>query len=140
MKYDDASWHYGGNFPSDLPDSAGATHTGMFLVWAVLAGLGGELFTVKEPELVRELRGRTTTPGAFFLRVCDGKLTNEDFSDRGNEFAVAYYEDGQFLADYEATLGSGLATPYHVPDTWESFDALRPRLDQRLARWAGAEG
>ncbi|RML48695.1 DUF7832 domain-containing protein [Pseudomonas avellanae] len=31
MKYDDASWHYNGNFPSDLPDTAGATHIGMFL-------------------------------------------------------------------------------------------------------------
>ncbi|MBD9438067.1 hypothetical protein IB223_18355 [Pseudoxanthomonas sp. PXM03] len=140
MKYDDASWHYGGNFPSDLPESAGATHTGMFLAWAVLAGLGGELFTVEEPELVNELHARTTTPGSFFLKVCDGKLTNEDLSDRGNEFAVAYYEDGQYLADYEETLGSGLATPYHVPDTWDSFDTLRPCLDERFARLAGAEG
>lgn len=26
MKYDDASWHYGGEFPDDLPPTAGATH------------------------------------------------------------------------------------------------------------------
>jgi len=44
MKYDDASWHYGGDFPDDLPDEAGATHTGMFLAWALLSGLGG-IFT-----------------------------------------------------------------------------------------------
>ncbi|QNN78044.1 hypothetical protein IAE60_00940 [Pseudoxanthomonas mexicana] len=140
MKYDDASWHYGGNFPSDLPDSAGATHTGIFLAWAVLVGLGGELFTVEEPELVNELCNRTTTPGSFFLKVCDGKLTDEDLSDRGNKFAVAYYEDGQYLADYEEMLGSSLASPYHVPDVWASFDTLRPRLDERLARWSASEG
>ena len=23
MKYDDASWHYGGDFPADLPQEAG---------------------------------------------------------------------------------------------------------------------
>ena len=33
-KYDDASWHYGGDFPKDLPIEAGATHTGMFLALA----------------------------------------------------------------------------------------------------------
>ncbi|WP_262497415.1 DUF7832 domain-containing protein [Pedobacter caeni] len=28
-KYDDASWHYGGDFPKDLPQINGATHIGM---------------------------------------------------------------------------------------------------------------
>lgn len=39
MKYDDASWHCAGDFPKDLPEAAGATHTGMFLAWALLSGL-----------------------------------------------------------------------------------------------------
>jgi hypothetical protein len=30
MKYDDASWHAGEDFPKDVPEDAGATHTGMF--------------------------------------------------------------------------------------------------------------
>ena len=29
MKYDDASWHYNGDFPTDLPVEAGATHIGL---------------------------------------------------------------------------------------------------------------
>ena len=33
MKYDDASWHYEGAYPADLPPEAGATHIGMFLAW-----------------------------------------------------------------------------------------------------------
>jgi hypothetical protein len=33
MKYDDASWHYGGDFPADLPREAGSTHIAMFLAW-----------------------------------------------------------------------------------------------------------
>jgi hypothetical protein len=36
MKYDDASWHFGGEFPKDLPEEAAATHTGMFVAWAFL--------------------------------------------------------------------------------------------------------
>ncbi|WP_265102660.1 hypothetical protein [Acinetobacter sp. 'aerobic (ED)'] len=39
MKYDDASWHYGGDFPADLPQEAGATHIGMFLTWMLLQTL-----------------------------------------------------------------------------------------------------
>jgi hypothetical protein len=35
MKYDDASWHYGGDFPADLPQAAGAAHIGMFLAWLI---------------------------------------------------------------------------------------------------------
>ncbi|MDN3694377.1 hypothetical protein QWZ06_19865 [Chryseobacterium tructae] len=34
-KYDDASWHYGGEFPEGLPQKNGATHTGMFLNWCI---------------------------------------------------------------------------------------------------------
>ena len=33
MKYDDASWHYGGNFPKGLSRKNGATHIAFFLVW-----------------------------------------------------------------------------------------------------------
>jgi hypothetical protein len=42
MAYDRADAHYGGNFPSDLPPEAGATHIGMFLAWVILNGLEGE--------------------------------------------------------------------------------------------------
>src|SRR5688572_23363485 len=41
-KYDDADWHYGGDFPEDVPEQAGATHMGMFVAWAWSAGLAGE--------------------------------------------------------------------------------------------------
>ena len=30
-KYDDASWHYEGDYPEDLPTANAATHIGMFL-------------------------------------------------------------------------------------------------------------
>jgi hypothetical protein len=142
MKYDDASWHYGGDFPSDLPNEAGATHAGMFLAWCILKGLGGELFTEEEPELVLALRNRQTTPGRFFLRNCDGKLTDEDLNEQGNAFASAYFnlESGEFLADYDELVSSAVPSLYHVPDTWETYDQLAPRLDARYQAWLSAEG
>ena len=137
MKYDDASWHSDGDFPKDLPGEAGATHTGMFLAWAFLCGLAGEIHTEETPEALAALRDRLVTPGTFFLQQCDGKFTDEDLNDEGNEFAAVYFEfeNGQYLRDYDEVLSDELETMYHVPDTWSSFDKLAPVLDQRLADW-----
>jgi hypothetical protein len=142
MKYDDASWHSGGNFPKDLPPEAGATHAGMFLAWALLSGLAGDIHVTDFPEGIPKLRNRTVTPGAFFLAACDGKFTDEDLNETGNAFAAFYFDldKGKYLADYEGTLGSGLANLYYVKDTWQNFDKLKPVLDQRFREWQGSNG
>ncbi len=58
MKYDDAAWHVGGAFPTDLPHSAGATHIGMFVAWGALNGLAGEVFTTDFAAALEELRSQ----------------------------------------------------------------------------------
>ena len=142
MKYDDASWHYGGDFPADLPDEAGATHSGMFLAWALLNGLGGEFHENESAGDLARLRQRAVTPGAFFIQLCGGKLTTEDLNAEGNSFAVAYLEQepSAYLADYEATLGGNLPTLYHVADAWSTYDAIAPLLSRRLAKWRSDGG
>jgi hypothetical protein len=137
MKYDDASWHSGGNFPADLPASAAATHTGMFVAWAFLGGLGGPIPMANFPEQIQRLKTRAVTPGAFFLEVSDGKFLDEDLSEEGNAFVRDYFdfEHGQYLADYDATVGAGLAEIYYVSDTWENFDRMKRVLDRRYQEW-----
>jgi hypothetical protein len=137
MKYDDASWHGGENFPADLPPEAAATHTGMFLAWALLSGLGGELHVLDQPEDLDRLRKRKLTPGQYFLLACDGKFVDEDLNAEGNAFAQAYFEleTGSYLGDYREFLVKGLPSEYHVADTWANFDKLKPILDRRLANW-----
>src|SRR5262245_59314316 len=132
MKYDDASWHYGGTFPSDLPDEAGATHTGMFVAWAMLSGLAGDIHVTDFPQELERLRSRNVTPGQWFLEACDGKFTDDDLSDEGNRFAQAYFafESGSYVGDYDRVLVRDLPSQYHVADTWENFDRLRPVLDE----------
>lgn len=131
-KYDDASWHSGGNFPKDLPAKAGATHTGMFFAWALLSGLAAEDF----PDDLSRLRDRRITPGAFFL-ACSGKFTDEDLNDEGNAFAAAYFDlqKGKYITDYEATFGKDGPTLYHVADSWENYDRIAPLLDDRFKAW-----
>ena len=69
---------------------------------------------------------------------CDGKFIDEDLNDEGNAFAQDYYvvETGQYLTDYEMTLGGdNLPDLYHVADTWENFERIKPVLDQRFDEW-----
>jgi hypothetical protein len=141
MKYDDASWHSGGEFPAELPAEAGATHIGMFVAWALLAGLAGELVTDDLPEAVAPLKARSVTPGALVLSAFDGKFTDEELNPEGNSFAEFYYDSdaAQYLDDYADALSAG--TPdgphglYYIADTWANFDRLKPVLDRRFAEW-----
>lgn len=137
MKYDDASWHSGGDFPRDLPHEAAATHTGMFVAYALLTGLAGATHVSDFPDYISRLKARSSTPGALFLESCDGKFTDEDLNEVGNAFAVSYYdmEKGRFLSDYQSAVGDDLASLYHVPDTWDTYEALRPIFDLRFAEW-----
>jgi hypothetical protein len=133
-KYDDASWHYGGDFPEDLPDSAGGTHIAMFVVWSVLHGMAGELNTSGS---ISELRCRTVSPTTWFLAEWDEKFTNEVLNDEGNAFAHAYYEApdaNSYFSDY-AEIFSELPSIYHAPDTWATFDKLSPKIQQRFESW-----
>src|SRR5262245_58059328 len=137
MKYDDASWHGGEEFPAGLPPEAGATHVALFLAWALFAELGSDYHLLDSEEELERLRARKLTPGQYFLAVCDGKLTDEDFSAEGNDFALGYYQQGVagFIGDYQEYLAKGLPTEYHVADTWANYDKLKPVLDRRLANW-----
>ncbi|WP_085307194.1 hypothetical protein [Planktotalea arctica] len=134
MKYDDASWHYGGDFPAELEQVAGATHIGMFVAWALLSGLGGKMHTQVFPDSIPKLSQRRSSPAQIFIEACDEKFVDEDLNDEGNAFASRYYEKG-FSDDYFNILVLDLPSVYHVEDTWDNFDLLKPILDARLAEW-----
>ncbi len=138
MAYDRMDWHYGGNFPSDLPSEAGGTHIGMFLAWAIIRGLEGEVHRTDAAAAVEAVRNRTMTGREFLMEQCDEKFWEDDLNDEGNAFAKFYYEgEGpkSYLADYERALGRNLPTLYHIQDTWTNFDALAPVIDRRFAEW-----
>ncbi|MBW8881779.1 MAG: hypothetical protein JF615_10275 [Asticcacaulis sp.] len=140
MKYDDASWHYGGDFPADLPPKAGATHIAMFVVWCWANGLAGE-DAIENEDALEAVRVRSATPGDIFIRTCDEKFIDADLTEDGNGFAVDYYRPpGQaqgtaYLSDYETVVGRGLPTLYHVSDDWQTYDALAPVIARRLNAW-----
>jgi hypothetical protein len=144
VKYDDASWHYGGDFPSDLPPEAGATHIAMFVIWAWLHGLAGELHIEDFPDDLKQVRLKQETPAALFMRMCDEKFTDEDVNEEGNAFAMAFYgaggDDGGadgYLAVYSDLFPDGI-TLYHVPDTWETYERVAAAVLRRFQEWRQA--
>jgi hypothetical protein len=135
MKYDDASWHYGGDLPPDLPREAGATHIAMFVAWAVLNGLAGDYHKVVCATELAKLLAREITPGAWFMQTCDEKFTDEDLSEDGNRFAVADYDSGSsYSLDYSNAFPN-VPSLYHVDDSWTSFDTIAAVLAERLRAW-----
>ncbi len=140
MKYDDASWHSGGDFPSDLPEDAGATHTGMYLAWLLLNGMAGEEFAEEMQEDLQALVRRETTPGQFLLQVSDGKFVDDLIDQEANAFTEEYYapDDSPFGDDYFEILVGDLPSLYHVEDNWQNFDKLAPVFQQRLTHWRSA--
>jgi len=90
--YDKADWHYGAdNFSSDLDESHGFTHTGMFLGWILDHDLyDTEWFGPEMQSYVAAFKNRELT-GPKFFEACDGVLLDNMLNDEGNAFAHHYF-------------------------------------------------
>ena len=139
MKYDDASWHYGGEFPSDLPEESGGIHIGMFLCWCLLNGLAGNLHIEDSEDGVDDLNNRKITGTEFLFQYCDEKFTDEDLNEEGNEFALFYFGSGDgygpYVRDYQEALNVNDERMYYVKDAWENYDKLSPVIEAAYRKW-----
>lgn len=140
MKYDDASWHYEGVFPPDLPPENGGTHIALFLAWAAENNLLSSLHTEDYKEELEGMKRRETGFRDYFFSVCDEKLTSDDLNELGNRFAADYYENGYF-GDYMAIAeegedeGSEGDSVYRLEATWENYERIRPIVQGRFDEW-----
>jgi hypothetical protein len=131
MKYDDASWHYGGDyFPLDQPEENGGTHIALFLKWCFIQGWAGEIHTTEEPEAVKAVIAGTLSATEFLFTYCDGKLLDVMLTDAGNMFAAQYYgDDGLYGEDYAEHFGAQM---YIAPESAHDFTKFSAMLDARL--------
>lgn len=149
-KYDDASWHYGGDFPEGLPEKNGATHTGMFLNWCVANDLVSEEFYKDSEDEIEKLKRREITGADFVIDALDGKFSEYDLNDLGNAFAKDYYVDetdfgdkfSSFATDYINIFDSvaeendfEYETFYHIEDSYENYDLMKQIIDHRFQEW-----
>lgn len=140
MAYDNANWHYGGDFPDDIPDENGGTHIGIFLAWAIMNNLEGELHKEESVEALENVRERRITGRDFLFDECDEKFWDVDLNDLGNAFAKEYYgdasESGAYFTDYINVLCEGDDQKfYYVEDSWENYDKLESVISQRFDEW-----
>jgi hypothetical protein len=135
--YDKAAWHYEGDFPEDLDNFQGYVHTGMFVGWLIDRDLVSEQFRKEYGAAITQFKHRHMTGAQVYRDCLDGMLLLEDISEIGNRFGIYYFnmENGEYLIDYENTLGMGLPSLYHVQDTWENYFKLKSLLDSRFEEW-----
>lgn len=130
MKYDDASWHAGGDFPEDSPEQYGGTHIALFLRWCFIRGWASDLHLQGEREDTRRVIDGTLSATEYLFKYCDGQLTELDLNEEGNAFAAQYYgDDGLYLEDYAEHFSELM---YVAPESAHDFDKFCAVLD---ARW-----
>ena len=151
VKYDDAAWHHGGEYPKDLPEENAATHIGMFLAWCINNDLiSEELKKEIATKYVEDVKTRKITGAEFLIKVCDEKLIDNDLSVLGQKFADDYYETesrfaekfGDYIGDFQQVFNEKAEknsfeyeTLYHVEDTWGNYDLIAERIDERFVKW-----
>jgi hypothetical protein len=141
-KYDDASWHYGGDFPKNLPTENGATHIGMFLQWCIENNLFSDELNEDSEEDIIKIKEHKMTGAAFLIKNCDEKLLDVDLNELGNDFAIDYYENdtkfgkkyNSYINDYGETFDK-YETLYHVENIFENYCLLKPVIDKRFNEW-----
>lgn len=127
--YDKAKYHYDGEYPEGLPEEQAFVHTGMFLGWIIDNDLCSEEFKNEAKDQIEAFKGREIT-GADVYAHWDGCLLSDMLSDQGNKFAEAYYL-GEYLDDYDELLTAELPSIYQAENTWENYEKIKRRIDQR---------
>lgn len=134
--HDKAKYHYDGEYPEDLPIEQAFVHTGLYLGWLVERGLVSADFIESGEDWIGRFKAREVT-GPELYELWDGALGDDMLNEEGNAFSRYYFdfEKGRFLRDYEELLAAGLPSIYHVENSWENYERLRARIDERYAAW-----
>ena len=140
---DRADWHYGGDYPKNLPRTGGGTHIGMYLTWIIMSDLIGAIHTENSSSAIRAVKNREISGRDFLFEHCDGKFWAEDLTPEGQDFTKKYYLNpmddrkayGQYIIDYENTLAGSLNSLYEVEDNWSNYDKISSVVDRRYRNY-----
>jgi len=135
MKYDDAKWHAGGDFPAHLDPEHACTHIAFFMGWVVLRKLTSELFLQSSSEQFEKMITRKLDVLTMLHQTFDDKIMSDYLNDECDQFAAHYYESNDYFGDYADNLAENLDSPYSVDATWENFERMVKILDARFEQW-----
>jgi hypothetical protein len=140
---DRADWHYGGDFPKELPIENGGTHIGMYINWVIDKDLIGELHLEDSKQGIEDVKGRKLTGRDFLFDYCDEKFWEDDLNEEGLAFTKYYYQNpndpedayGKYIEDYERILGSEFESLYEIPNSWENYEKIAQQIDTVYEKW-----
>jgi len=131
---DRADWHYGGDYPENLPEENGGTHIGMYLSWIIHNDLIGDIHLKNSKEGLSDVKSKKITGRDFFYKYCDGKFWDEDLNSLGLQFTEFYYSN-EYLKDYSKLQTPDMESIYYLTDDWDNFEILKPMIDKRFKTW-----
>jgi hypothetical protein len=132
--YDSARNHFLGNFPESLPIEQAYVHIGFYLSWIVMNDLYSEFFEDEAAGQMIKLKHKDISC-TILSELWDGYLGHELFNRTGNIFTYYYYAGGIYRKDYNDILASDLPSLYHVKDSWENFEKISKKIDERFIEW-----
>lgn len=134
--FDKVEYHLAGDFPDDLDSDQAFVPTGFFVAWMILRGLASPETIRDFTNDVQSLRQRTATPSSIY-RALGGVFESRLLIADGLRFTEVYFDfdTGTYLDDLDDVLGSEVPTYFHIADTWDNFDKLVKRLDERFSQW-----
>jgi hypothetical protein len=138
---DRMDWHYGGDFPENLPEINGGTHIGMYLTWIIQNDLIGQIHREDSIDYIKNVLSNKITGRDFLVDMCDEKFWEEDLNEEGLKFTQYYYESDSnekfknYMDDYCDVLGQNKESIYEIENTWENYNKLKPILDKRYSDW-----
>lgn len=143
-KYDDASWHYLGDFPKKLPKINGATHIGIFLEWCIQNDLMSEEQIEDFHDDILKVKENKMSGVEYLINNCDEIFSDNDLNEVGNNFAKDYYESGtefsnaysDYQSDYCQVFDNDKSeTIYHIKNTPENRLLMKNTIDKRFVEW-----
>lgn len=132
---DRADWHYGGDFPKNLPKKNGGTHIGMYLNWAIDNNLIREIFLEEVSKGIEELKSGKITGRDFLFDYCDQKFLEDFLNEEGLEFTKRYYKRGIYTFDYQELLEPNYDSLYEIPDTRENYHTIAAQITKEFEKW-----
>ena len=139
LVFDNAEWHYGGDFPSDLKSHQAFVHTGLFIGWLINNDLFDDNFKQTNGAGIDRFLGQVITGPEFFSEYMDGLFGSYQLSDEGIKFVKYYFgtdfTKSQYIIDLISRLLGDLPSLYHIKDSWENFAIISEVIDERFIEW-----
>jgi hypothetical protein len=132
---DRADWHYGNDFPENLPEENGGTHIGMYLNWIIDNELIGEFHLTESKDGIEKVKSGEITGRDFLFDYCNGKFWNQELNEIGLEFTESYYSSDKYFGDFAKVLANELDSIYEVKDNRLNYSLIKEKLDQRFNKW-----